>query len=101
MCAVSNVGDYFKDTMPIRHPWYDPRRNEPIVPNQTIPFTSPSRQEFEALKNEVQELKKLLEAAKAYDTATGQHECEMDEKIKFIKQVADFVGVDLEEVFKK
>lgn len=55
-------------------------------------------EEFEALRREVQELKELLKAAKKFDQATGQPDCEMDEKIAFIKQVAEFVGVDLQDV---
>lgn len=58
-----------------------------------------SREEFNALKKEVKELRKLLLAAKEFDEATGQADCEMDEKIEFIRQLADFVGVDLDEVF--
>jgi hypothetical protein len=38
------------------------------------------RTEFESLKQEVEELKKLLKAAKAYDEATGQPNCEMRER---------------------
>jgi hypothetical protein len=58
-----------------------------------------TRAEFDAMKVELEELKKVLAAAKKYDEATGQKNCEMDAKIAFIKQVADFVGVDLKEVF--
>jgi len=39
-----------------------------------------------------------IKAAKEFDEATGQKECENADKVKFIKQVAEaeFVGVDIE-----
>lgn len=49
---------------------------------QSIPSVPPSREEFETLKREVQELKKVLVAAKEYDDATGQPDCEMEEKVE-------------------
>lgn len=58
-----------------------------------------SKEEFDALRKEVEELKILLLAAKRFDEATGQADCEMDEKIELIRRVADFVGVDVDEVF--
>jgi hypothetical protein len=61
----------------------------------------PTRAEFDALKKEVEELKKLLLAAKEFDKNTNQPDCEHEDKIKFIKSVADFVGINLDEVFKK
>lgn len=60
----------------------------------------PSREEFDRLKKEVEELKLLLKAAQKFDEATGQPHCEQDEKIAFIKKIAEFVGVDLKDVFK-
>ena len=45
-------------------------------------------------------MKKMLEAAKIYDKDTGQPDCEMEEKIDFLKKVAKLVGVNLEEIFK-
>lgn len=58
-----------------------------------------TKKEFEALRKEIEELKKLLLAAKAFDEATGQPDCEMDEKVALIRQIADLVGVDVDEVF--
>lgn len=58
-----------------------------------------SKKDFDALRKEVEELKKLLLAAKAYDEATGQKDCEIDEKVELIRQVAELVGVDVDEVF--
>lgn len=86
MCAVSNIGDSWQNVFPERYPWY--------------PYTSPTREEFDILKAEVWEFKRLLLAAKRFDDATGQKDCEMENKIAFMKSVADYVGVDLKEIFK-
>ena len=97
MCTVSNLGDNFGDKY--KHSdWY------PYVPENPTPtnwvFTGITRKEFDELKHEVTELKKLLIAAKKFDEATGQPDCEMADKIAILKKVAEFVGVNLDEVFK-
>lgn len=91
MCMVSNIGDKWKQGWPDNplNPW----------PNGLLPNSAISRSEFDALKQEIEELKKLLRAAKLYDDATGQPECQMDEKVDLIKKLAKIVGVDLDEVF--
>jgi hypothetical protein len=58
-----------------------------------------SREEFNALKHEITELRKVLKAAKAFDEATGQPDCEMDEKVALIKRLAEMVGVSMEDIF--
>lgn len=80
MCVVSMVGSGWQDQFPGSYPSY--------------PNVSPI--EFEKLKREVQELKKLIEAAKRFDEVTGQKDCENADKVAFIKEVAKFVGVDIE-----
>jgi len=95
MCTMSMVGDHYRDWFPERYPGWFP------APNQTIP-TIPSdvtRQEFEALKQAVEDMKKLLLRTKEYDERNGEPDCEMDEKVALLKQVAKLVGVDLAEVF--
>lgn len=88
MCVVSMVGDYYGDK------WKD----------QMI-FTSPptfippvSREEFEELKREVEDMKQLLIRAKLYDEANGEPDCSMDEKLEILRRVAEMVGVDLSDV---
>lgn len=105
MCSVSNIGDQYGQDWPKRWPNIDP----PAMPNPNIPWTQPAipwqippevtKEEFDKLKKEVEELKILLKAAKKYDEATDQKDCEMDQKVDFIKQIADAVGVDLGDVF--
>lgn len=95
MCVVSNMGDQWAIDTPQRYPTLIPGTSSaPIWPSDDV-----SKEEFEALKNEVAELKILLLAAKRFDEATGQKDCEMDEKIEFIRTVAEFVGVDVDDVF--
>lgn len=62
MCVVSIIGDGWGQDFPKR--W-------PDVPSQPIyPIPEISRAEFDLLKKEVEELKKLLLAAKKFDEAT-------------------------------
>lgn len=89
MCAVSAVGDGWTRDFNKRFP--DWQWQQPAI----------TRQEFLQLKREVEELKKLLEAAKKFDEATGQPDCEMEDKIALLKKIADVVGVDLSSVFGK
>lgn len=92
MCIVSMVSDGWKEQFPERWPKFN--TNGLVYPTQSI-----SREEFDTLKKEVKELKKLLKAAKKFDKITDQPNCEMDDKINFIKKIAEFVGVNLESVF--
>lgn len=95
MCVVSFVGDEYGRTFPDRWP------NVPVYPQTTttVFITEVTKEDFDALKQEVEELKQLLLAAKRFDEATGQPDCEMDEKVELIKRIAEAVGVDLEDVF--
>lgn len=98
MCVVSNIGDGYRDTFPGRWPNVYPTP-QPDPSKFTFNFDNITREEFDALKAEVEELRKLLEAAKEFDKATGQPDCEMDDKVMLIKQLAELVGVDLGDVF--
>lgn len=89
MCTVSAVGDVYQ-----RH-W---TTQFPAI-TQTIPTVS--REEFDALKREVEECKRILTKAKKFDEETGQPDCEMEDKIALIKKVADLVGVDMSEVWDR
>ena len=113
MCAVSMIGDTYRDiwTDP-NYPWGPvspglplPSPSIPSTPSiPSMPFTftrTVTPEEFDALKREVEHMKKLLIAAKIYDEQTGQPDCEMDEKVEFLKKVAELMGVSLEEVFGK
>lgn len=93
MCVVSAVGDTWQQGFPERWP-------NVIRPNSTTYIEIPvSRQEFEALKAELEALKKVLKEAKLFDEATGQPDCEVDEKVGLIKALAEALDVDLEDIF--
>lgn len=111
MCVVSMIGDQWRDAFPVRHPgvypyWpagvpypVPPAPNGPVYPLHPFPVNALTREEFDVLKRDVEALKLLLEAAKKYDEDTGQPDCHQDEKVEFLRKIAEFVGVDLETVF--
>lgn len=51
------------------------------------------------LKRDVEEMKTLLKRAKKYDEDNGEPDCEMADKIAFLRRVAAAVGVSLTDVF--
>jgi len=96
---VSNIGDNYKEGFPQKWPnvWPHVQQPTPSFAQQYLGVIS--RQEFDALKAEVEELKKLLQAAKKFDDSTGQPHCEMDDKVELIKRIAKAVGVEMGDVF--
>lgn len=110
MCVVSMVGDHYNEKWR-RMPWVNPmppyRVYPPIVwpprgdegPEDEVPFVRVSREEFDALKREVEDMKTLLIRAKDYDERNGEPHCEMDDKVTLLKKVAELVGVSLDDVF--
>lgn len=102
MCVVSMVADHYMEKW---NGWINTPNGWPSV---TIPFGDEtddylpvSRAEYLALKNELEEMKKLLARAKEYDERTGQAECENGEKLKVLFAVADALGIDLAEVIER
>ena len=86
---VSAIGDNYKDQFPQKWPQFP----QPFQPREV------SREEIAALRKEVEELKRLLKAAKLFDDTTGQPHCEIDDKVKLIREIAKLVCVDLGDVF--
>lgn len=96
MCTVSFVGDTWRERIPNDYPWTVPSPNSnPIV----WPPAAPSQEEFDQLKRDVEEMRKELVVARQQDIEDGNPDCEMEEKIAFIRGIAEFVGIDLDEVF--
>lgn len=103
MCSVSMVADHYADK------W----RQQQIIPQMpgiTYPFSpgaagypvpAVSRQEFDTLKHDVEEMKAILKRAKAYDEANNEPDCEIEEKMDLLRKVAQMVGVDLDDVIGK
>lgn len=120
MCVVSMVGDHYRDKF---LPWEDrlpripgyppylperaPQRPDDIKREldkmkdlgKTVVEKPITRAEYDKLREDVLEMKELLKRAVAYDKANGEPACETDEKVALLKRMADFVGVDLKEVF--
>lgn len=89
MCVVSFTGDYWKERIvPKKYPNW----------TQGIPDVI-TREEFNELKKDLEELKKLLKASKRFDEKLGEPDCEIDDKVKLIKSMAKAVNVDLEDIF--
>jgi hypothetical protein len=88
------IGDHYSEKFRrLDYQWSNPN-----YPGAQI-VEHPTRAEFDALKRDVEEMKALLIRAKEYDERNGEPDCEMDEKVALLKQVAKLVGVDLSEVF--
>jgi hypothetical protein len=86
MCMVSVIMDVKLDQWNTTYPYVQ------------FPMLVPSRAEFDALKQEVEVLRKLLTAAKDYDKITNQPDCEKPEKVALVKRIAELVGVDLNDI---
>jgi len=96
MCVVSMIGDdYWKRHIPSSYPSF-PADN--LSRSEFNLWKSAHEEEVKKLREELEAMKKLLRAAKIFDAATGQPDCEVDEKVQFIKTLAEFLGVDLEDI---
>lgn len=94
MCVVSMIGDHYDDK------WREPFNGKLINTGTTYTFTGVSQKEFDDLKKEVEEMKQLLIKAKIYDEKNNEPDCEVEDKVAFLRKVAEAVGINLEEVFK-
>ena len=101
MCAVSNIGDQYGQRYQPFIQTVGGGAGQPLQQPQFIWPNTPSREEFEALRKDVAEMKELLLKAKEEDKKAGISDCEMEDKIKVLKAVAEAVGINLDEVFKK
>lgn len=93
MCVVSMVGDFYRDQFK-QAPW-EKYIYQPICQPEV------TKADFDKLREKVDEMVDLLKRAQAYDIATGQAGCEMEEKLALLRQIAALVGVDLDEVLAK
>ncbi len=92
MCTVSMIGDHYGDKF----------RSLPTQPWQpgTLQIHKDHSQEIAELRRDIEEMKALLRRALKYDEASGQPECGNDDKIAFLRKVAESVGLSLDDVFK-
>lgn len=101
MCIASAIGDNFRD----RH-WpnwpvepFQPVRRDDIDPLIRVLKGMPvSREEFDALVQEVRSLRELMEKAVEHDKLTGQPDCDQAEKVALLKQIGKALGVDFDSI---
>jgi hypothetical protein len=98
VCTVSMIGDHYRDkwTYPVTPTPLQPLRQ--VSPTYVLNVSPVTREEFDALKRDVEEMKALLKRAKDYDARNGEPDCEMDEKMDLLRKVAKLVGVSLDDV---
>lgn len=105
MCVVSFIGDHFHEKWKHYEHYINPYTNPPnLNPPQSQPIiinqSEITKIEFEALKKEVMEMKELLRKAKIYDEKNNEPNCEIEDKMKFLREVAKLVGIDLDDILK-
>lgn len=97
MCTVSAIGDNWKQRLPDLYPTAYPVINDgPTRAEFAVQVAKNAElaKEVERLKKELAELKKLFDAAKLFDQATGQPDCETDEKVRVIRDLAKLLNVE-------
>ncbi len=102
MCIVSNVGDDWQrrrlpeiwpNTLP-----YPYERKDPVDISQYIRRPDLLKDVIE-LRKQIEEMRKELEAAREQDVAEGNADCEMEDKVAILKQIAKLFDIDLSKVF--
>lgn len=93
MCTLSMVGDHYSEKWQPVLPQILP------IPDETYKNNPISRWEFEQLRREVEDMKALVERALQYDREHNEPDCQVEEKLEVLRKVAEFVGIDLDEVF--
>ena len=99
MCVVSAVGDFYDDIWKKYGPGpYLPPIDPNILPQQ--PFFSPlaTKEELDQLRKEVAEMKDLLKKAIEIDKKTGQPDCQMEAKLKRLREVVKLVGETIDDI---
>lgn len=94
MCTVSMVSDHYRETWPQRYPSIFPPSPVETWPN----LNGVSREEFESLKRDVEDMKALLQRAKKYDEDNHEPDCEIEEKMDLLRKISAAVGINLDEV---
>lgn len=101
MCVVSNIGDTYGDGS--GWPW-QPEQPKLPPPNVPQPFQNDWRKfvedkmrdgVIESLKQRVAALEELLRKGKEFDAASGQPDCELDEKKEAMRKLAKELGVEI------
>lgn len=105
MCAVSNIGDMGAGYWP--KPWVDSPPNFPNPFKQLEgvgiyppPPQLPLREYNGPTKAQFEEFLKLMRQAKKLDEAMGVADCESAAKVKWLKELADYLGCDVSDLVK-
>lgn len=97
MCAVSVIGDDWKQRWPTEWPSALPPLEPSSIPNNIRQYVTQA--EFQELHKLVLQMKRELEEARAQDIANNEPDCEMEDKVELLKAIATAMGVDLKGVF--
>jgi hypothetical protein len=94
---MSMIGDYYHDK------WYP--TPTPEIPNIGVPYPLPptpnvTKEEFEALRRDVLEMKELLKRALDYDKRNNEPHCETHAKMEVLRNVAKIVGISLDDIIE-
>ena len=95
MCVLSMVMDHYNDEWNKRLP-----KINPIPPTdwERILQEIPQKKEEPVrpiTKEEVEEFRRLLERAREYDKRNNEPDCEMEDKKRMLKELAEKLGVDI------
>jgi|AGTN01.1.fsa_nt_gi hypothetical protein len=88
MCVVSMIMDHYQDKWHPRLPQPAPVPM-PLVPYPVLPVPM-------ITPEEVEEFRRLLERAREYDRKNHEPECELDEKKRAVKDLAEKLGVKID-----
>jgi hypothetical protein len=96
MCVYSMIADSFEDRWKFK---YEPPKL-PETPTVQIYPPIVTKQDLdslrEELKKEIEILKGLLVKAKVYDAENKEPDCELEDKKKRLKEIAQGWGLDIE-----
>lgn len=107
MCVVSNIGDMGRQMWPQpwpANPYVDPLKFPPLLPIDQKPWMPQPGQTFVPpsyngpTKVQFEEFLTLLRAAKKFDTLLGMKDCEMAEKLEWLKAIAVHLGIDVKDL---
>lgn len=101
MCVVSMVMDHYHDKWrklvppfnPLEPPSYIGPPSKPDFPGGNPVRRKPQKPISD---EEIEEFRRLLERAREYDKRNSEPDCENDEKVRKVKELADELGVKVE-----
>jgi hypothetical protein len=88
------IGDHYQDWWPRKYPNAFPPNQHPFWPI----IQEVTREEFDSLKRDVEEMKALLKRAVKYDEDNNEPHCEIEEKMDLLRKIAEAVGINLDDV---